>query len=94
MDDRYAKTKIVLRLRRPFSGTRCSWLMWKILNAFGITDVSVKVHGSKNKINQTRCIFNALQRMVSARDVANNRGKRVLDMTPRSSIAQAGYRPD
>ena len=32
--------------------------------------------------------------MVSARDVANNRGKRVLDMTPRSSIAQAGYRPD
>jgi len=94
MEDTWARTKCVVLMRRAGSGTRCSWLMWKILNAFGITDVSVKVHGSKNKINQTRCIFNALQRMVSARDVANNRGKRVLDMTPRSSIAQAGYRPD
>jgi ribosomal protein S5 len=53
-----------------------------------------QVHGSRNNINQTRAIFNALQRMRSATDIANARGKRVLDMTPRSSIGQAGYRPD
>jgi ribosomal protein S5 len=52
------------------------------------------VHGSRNNITQTRAIFNALQRMSSAQDVADRRGKRVLDMTPRSSIGQAGFRPD
>eukprot|EP00962_Isochrysis_galbana_P004369 scaffold1208_cov113-Isochrysis_galbana.AAC.2 len=53
-----------------------------------------QVHGSRNNISQTRALFNALQRMSSAQDVADRRGKRVLDMTPRSSIGQAGFRPD
>ena len=35
-----------VRLRRPGSGTRCPWGVWKILSCVGITDVSVRVYGS------------------------------------------------
>lgn len=58
------------------------------------TPSNAQVHGSRNNISQARALFNALQRMTSAQDVADRRGKRVLDMTPRSSIGQAGFRPD
>ena len=88
------RTKLVITLRRAGSGTRCNWIMWKILNAFGITDVSIKVHGSRNNLAQTHAIFNALQRMATATDIAERRGKRVLDMTPRTPAGWAGHRAD
>jgi len=93
-EGRFAKTKLVLKIRRAGSGRRCNWLMWKIFNAFGISDVNCKVHGSRNNITQTHCIFNALQRMSTPQAVANRRGKRILDFTPRSSAAKHGHRAD
>ena len=81
---------MVLRLRRPGSGTRCSWTVWKILSAFGITDISVKLHGSRNKTSVTYAIFNTLQRMTSAQMVADRRGVRVLDLDP-NQIRVPGY---
>jgi len=90
-EETFIKTKLVIKQRRANSGTRCNWLMWKVLSAFGITDVSVKVHGSHNNISQTHAIFNALQRMQTAQKVADRRGKRVLDMMPRSQRGRAGY---
>jgi len=93
-EETFIKTKLVIKQRRANSGTRCNWLMWKVLSAFGITDVSVKVHGSRGNISQAHAIFNALQRMQTAQMVANRRGKRVLDMTPRSQRGRAGYSSD
>jgi len=90
MDDRYAKTKVVMRMRRPGSGTRCSWGVWKILSAFGITDCSVKIHGSRNPTTVAYALVNALRRMLSAQEVAERRGLRVLDMDP-SEIRYPGY---
>jgi small subunit ribosomal protein S5 len=89
-DDRFAKTKVVIRLRRPGSGTRCSWVVWKILSAFGISDVSVKVHGSRNPTAVAHAVVNALQRMSSAQSIASRRGLRVLDMNP-NQIRVPGY---
>lgn len=80
IDDRFAKTKIVLRLRRPGSGTRCSWVVWKILSAFGITDVSVKIHGSRNPTSVAYAMINSLKRATSAQMVADRRGLRILDI--------------
>lgn len=90
IDDRFARSKLVLRLRRPGSGTRCSWTVWKILSAFGITDVSCKIHGSRNPITVSRGLVNALRRMSSAQDVAERRGLRVLDLDP-TEIQVPGY---
>ena len=81
-DDKFARTKVVIRLRRPGSGTRCGWGVWKMLAAFGITDVSVKVHGSRNPTTVAYALFNSLQRMTNAQDIADRRGVRVLDMCP------------
>jgi len=90
MDERFAKTKLVVRLRRPGSGTRCSWVVWKMLSAFGITDVSVKIHGSRNPTTVAHAVMNALQRSSSAQSVADRRGLRILDMDPKS-IRVPGY---
>ena len=90
MDDRFARTKIVMRMRRPGAGTRCSWGVWKILSAFGITDCSVKIHGSKNPTTVAYAVCNALKRMLSAQEVAKRRGVRVLDLDP-AEIRYPGY---
>lgn len=83
MEEFYGPTKLVFRMRRAHSGTKCNWLAWKIFSAFGLTDLSCQVHGSANNINQSRCIVNALMRMKTPQVIADARGKRVLDMTAR-----------
>lgn len=94
MEEKYKCTKLVVRVRRAGAGTRCNWCIWKILNAFGITDVSVKIHGSTNNLYQTHAFFNAVQRMTTAQMIADRRGMRVLDMTPRSPSGKAGHTAD
>jgi small subunit ribosomal protein S5 len=89
-DERFARTKLVMRLRRPGSGTRCSWVVWKLLSAFGISDVSVKIHGSRNPTTVAYALVNALQRCSSAQAVADRRGLRILDMSP-DEIRVPGY---
>ena len=83
INDRYAKTKLVIRLRQPGSGTRCAWHVWKMLSAISVSDVSVKIHSSRNPTTVAYALFNALQQQSTARDVADQRGVRVLDMDPR-----------
>ena len=58
-------------------------MIWKMLSAFGITDVSVKVHGSRNNISQAKAMMNAFLRMQTAQMVADRRSMRVIDLTPR-----------
>jgi small subunit ribosomal protein S5 len=94
MEERFAANKLVISLRKANSGTRCNWTLWKILSAFGISDVSIKVHGSRNKMGMTHALFNALQRMQTAQSTADRRGLRVLDMTPRSPAGKAGVAAD
>ena len=77
-------------MRRPGSGTRCGWLVWKILSAFGISDCSIKIHGSRNPTTQAYAVVNALRRMSGAQDVAERRGLRVLDMDP-EQVRFPGY---
>ena len=90
MDEYFAANKLVIRLRKANSGTRCNWTCWKILSAFGITDVSIKCHGSRNKMGITHALFNALQRMQTAQTTADRRGIRVLDLTPRTRADRGG----
>mmetsp|Transcript_7376 Transcript_7376/g.14764 ORF Transcript_7376/g.14764 Transcript_7376/m.14764 type:complete len:406 (-) Transcript_7376:13-1230(-) len=82
-ESEYRGTKAVVVMRRPFSGTCVNWLAWKIFSAFGISDVSCSVYGSMNNINQAHAIVNGLIRMVTPQKVADDRGKRVLDIVSR-----------
>ena len=84
-ESHYRGTKSIVIMRRPFSGTCCNWIAWKIFSAFGISDVSCTIHGSKNNINQAHAIVNGLIRMVTPQQVADKRGKRVLDITSRGN---------
>jgi len=88
---KYASNVAIFTQRRKGSGTKVNWLMWKILNAFGITDVAIKVYGSQNNIAQTHLIFNALQRMKTVQSHSETAGERVLDYKPLTKRGQAGY---
>ena len=69
----------------PFSGTCVNWLAWKIFSAFGISDVSCSVYGSMNNINQAHALVNGLLRMVTPQQLADQRGKRVLDIVSKGN---------
>ena len=56
--------------------------MWKIFHAFGISDVSVKVHGSHNNLSQTYAIFNGLQRMSTPQQARRSPPRRVRGVAP------------
>jgi len=84
-ESKYRGTKAVVVMRRPFSGTCVNWLAWKIFSAFGISDVSCSVYGAMNNINQAHAIVNGLMRMVTPQQLADDRGKRVLDIVARGN---------
>jgi len=86
--------KLTVTLRRMGSGTRTSWPLWKVCSCFGIQDVSTKIFGSHNVIDVTKAFFNGLQRMSTPQEVAERRGIRVLDMTPRTKAGMMGVRPE
>ena len=66
-------------------------MIWKLLSAFGITDVAIKCHGSRNPTTVAYALVNTLQRMTTAQMVADRRGVRVLDMDP-DEIKVPGFR--
>ena len=65
-------------------------MVWKIFSAFGITDVSCKIHGSRTPTPVAYAVVNALKRATSSQQIAERRGVRVLDMDPKQ-IRTPGY---
>ena len=51
-----------------------------IMEAAGYTDVVSKCIGSRNSMNIVRAVFNGAQQLLSAKNVAKNRGKSLKDM--------------
>lgn len=45
---------------RPGRGLRCGRLMLEVFEAFGLTDLTVKIHGSPNPKNVIRAIMKGL----------------------------------
>jgi len=91
MKSKFVRTKLTITPRRAGSGTKCSWPLWKMFQCFGITDVAVKIHGSKNVISVCKALQNSLMRQVTPEKIAARRGLRILDMTPRTHKGRMGY---
>ena len=52
----------------------------EICRLMGISDIYVKIYGSKNPMNVTKTFFQALQAQKTPRDIARTRGQKVIDV--------------
>ncbi len=60
-------------------GLRCQSLIFEIARAAGISDLSARVGGSRNKMNTVKAAFEALTNQVLPEDVARARGRKLVD---------------
>ena len=68
-------TKIQIIKRPRGFGLKAGPIVYSILKAFGITDVTTKVTGNNTSISQVYATFNALLQIVSNRQLSLSRGK-------------------
>jgi ribosomal protein S5 len=52
----------------------------EICRLMGISDIYVKIYGSKNPMNVTKTFFQALQAQKTPKDIARIRGQKVVDV--------------
>jgi len=65
---KYKKSWIRMKQCRTGWGTNAGWDMKIVLNAFGITDVSASLAGSRNKATRYRAIFLGLMHGVRTKE--------------------------
>jgi len=77
---RYKRTYVWMTARRPGTARRCSYEMGILLDAFGITDLSIGSGGSDNKHVLYRAFFKALKdKTRSPEKVARMLGRKLFD---------------
>lgn len=75
--------RVHMRAAPPGTGIIAGGPMRAVFEALGIQDVVSKSIGSANPNNMVRATFQALERMVSPRDIAAKRSKKVSDIIAR-----------
>ncbi len=75
--------RVHMRAAPPGTGIIAGGPMRAVFEALGIQDVVSKSIGSSNPNNMVRASFEALERMVSPRDIAAKRNKKVADIIAR-----------
>ncbi|MDR1894073.1 MAG: 30S ribosomal protein S5 [Spirochaetales bacterium] len=79
-EGKFKSAKVVMRPASPGTGIIAGGAVRAIMEVGGVKDVLSKSLGSKNSINITKAVFNSLENMLNAREVAKNRGKVLADM--------------
>jgi len=85
----YGAGEVVLRAAVPGTGIIAGGPMRAIFEALGVQDVVAKSIGTSNPHNMIKATFNALNRSVSPRSVAQRRGKKVSDILGKGAAAAA-----
>ncbi|MCQ2241199.1 30S ribosomal protein S5 [Treponema sp.] len=80
MIGKYKSSEVLLKPACPGTGIIAGGPVRAVLDACGITDVISKSQGSRTSVNVVRATFNAVEKMMDARAVAQNRGKTLKDM--------------
>ncbi|KAJ3107984.1 28S ribosomal protein S5, mitochondrial [Phlyctochytrium planicorne] len=71
---------LTLRAAPPGSGIVANRNIHEICRCLGIRDLSAKIQGSTNPMNVIKATFEALQLQKTPRELARDRGRKVLDI--------------
>jgi len=78
-DQKYKRTRITMLASKEGLGLRVNDTIAAICECIGITDLQVKVNGTRNRHNMVTCFWKALCNVESPEQVARKRGKVVID---------------
>ncbi len=76
----FKSAKVLLRPAAPGTGIIAGGPVRAVMDACGIHDILAKSLGSKNTINIVKAVFDGLENLFDAREVAKNRGKSLNEM--------------
>ena len=77
---KYKSSSVLLKPACPGTGVIAGGAVRAVMDAAGITDVISKSLGSSTSVNVVRATFDAVEKMMNARAVAENRGKTLKDL--------------
>jgi small subunit ribosomal protein S5 len=76
----YKGSKVVMRPAAPGTGVIAGGAVRMIMESVGIKDVLTKILGSKNQLNVAKAAINGLKSLRNIKDVAERRGKKMIDL--------------
>ncbi|MBI9101275.1 MAG: 30S ribosomal protein S5 [Spirochaetales bacterium] len=76
----YKSAKVLIKPASPGTGIIAGGPVRAVMEVSGVKDVLSKSLGSKNTMNITKAVFDGLEHMMNAKEVAKNRGKILSDM--------------
>lgn len=76
----YKSARVMLKPASPGTGIIAGGPVRAIMEASGVHDILTKSLGSKNAINVVKAVFDGLDNLLDAREIAQNRGKSLKEM--------------
>lgn len=77
---KFKSARVLLRPAAPGTGVIAGGPIRAIMEAAGIHDILSKSQGSSNAINTVKAVFQGLEGLMDAKEVATNRGKNIKEM--------------
>ncbi len=77
---KYKSSAVLLKPACPGTGVKAGGPVRAVMDAAGITDVISKSQGSRTSVNVIRATFDAVENMMNASKIAENRGKSLNDL--------------
>jgi small subunit ribosomal protein S5 len=77
---KYKASNVYIKPAAPGAGVIAGGPVRAIMEAGGISDVLSKSIGSRNAINIVKAVFDGINNMYDAREIAKNRGKALQDL--------------
>lgn len=77
---KFNSSEVLLKPACPGTGVKAGGPVRAVMDAAGITDVISKSQGSRTSVNVVRATFDAISKIMDAREVAENRGKSLNDL--------------
>lgn len=76
----YKSANVMLKPAAPGTGIIAGGAVRAVLEAGGVNDVLSKAMGSRNAVNVVKAVFEGLEQLRDAREIAYNRGKTVRQL--------------
>ena len=77
---KYKGSKVVMRPASAGTGVIAGGAVRSIMEVAGVKDILTKILGSKNQLNVAKAALNGLLMLRNIKEVANRRGKKMVDL--------------